>query len=140
VKGRAIGALIAGAALCLIGEIPAAQAQREIAIPLEQRNRPGYHTSIDPSGAMIMRLRDNFGRPCIKVRGFIRRNSLLTEVKEHMIEATNKCARPILLRVCYLRSAYCIDVRMSSFATKVASLGAMNNVVYFQFTFTEKAI
>lgn len=106
--------------------------------PIFQKENPGFNHSIDPSGKMIMRLRDNFGRPCIIIRGFVRRNAVLPDLSEHMIEATNKCPRLITISVCYFNTRACIDLKMNSFATKVAQLGAMKNVYDFRYSFTEK--
>jgi hypothetical protein len=85
----------------------------------------------------ILRHRDASGKPCLTVAGFPRGHSINKDLNEHVISASNNCAKPIKIQVCYYKSHECISIYVPGWARKEAILGTLSSRQQFQYEFRE---
>ena len=138
--GRAV---LAGLCVVLAGGAAAAQGLSPLT---PSRPAFGGPSGIVPSappvitGASsdILRHRDPAGRPCLMVEGMARAHTLNSHLFDHVIAATNGCAQPIKVQICYFKSQDCVAMEVPGRTRKSRILGMLPAVKDFQFEFHER--
>jgi hypothetical protein len=86
----------------------------------------------------ILRHRDPAGRPCLGVGGYARAYSTQATLYDHVILATNSCAKTIKVSVCYYKSQQCVTLDVPGRSQREGTLGTMPSIKDFQFEFRER--
>ncbi|MBI5128466.1 MAG: hypothetical protein HZA66_03405 [Rhodopseudomonas palustris] len=82
--------------------------------------------------------RDALGRACLDVEAAARRQSINSDMLDHVVSFKNSCPRQIKVKVCYLNSTRCNDLDIQAYKRVDTILGQMKGVGFFRYTVTQR--
>jgi hypothetical protein len=78
------------------------------------------------------------GKPCIRMEGYAKPQTINPNIFNHLILATNSCALRIKMQVCYYNTQHCIPVELGAYERKEAALGIFPALKEFRFEYKEQ--
>lgn len=78
------------------------------------------------------------GKVCLTVYGYAKHQTINPDLYDHVIDASNTCAQPIKLDVCYYHSAHCVRMNVPGYAHQGEILGIMPRIQDFRFEYRER--
>jgi hypothetical protein len=78
------------------------------------------------------------GKPCLKVEGHVKAQTMNPNIFNHMITVRNDCSQPIKMQVCYYQSQHCAPLEVPGYGRKEATLGIMPAMKEFRFEYREQ--
>jgi len=89
---------------------------------------PAEQSSLPPA------FRDPLGRSCFDVEAVARAHVANPSLMDHVVSIKNKCGRLIAVKVCYLNSDRCNELRIPSYGRLDTILGTMSGVKTFRYS------